>query len=76
MEFLKELNEKGMTIIMITHDMHLMLEYTDREIVLADGKKIADSTGAQVLTNEEIIKKAQLKIFCSDSYCYFIYGSY
>ena len=61
MEFLKELNEKGMTIIMITHDMHLMLEYTDRAIVLADGNKIADSTGAQVLTNDEIIKKAQLK---------------
>ena len=61
MEFLKELNEQGMTIIMITHDMHLMLEYTDRAIVLADGKKIADSTGADVLTNEEIIKEAQLK---------------
>ena len=61
MEFLKTLNEKGKTIIIITHDMHLMLEYTDRAIVLADGKKIADTTGAQVLTDAEIIKAAQLR---------------
>ena len=39
MEFLKEINEtQGTTIIMITHDMHLMLEYTNRAIVVADGK--------------------------------------
>lgn len=62
MEFLKQLNEEGMTIIMITHDMHLMLEYTDRAIVLADGMKIADTSGAEVLTNAQIIKKAQLKV--------------
>lgn len=61
MEFLKMLNEQGMTIIMITHDMHLMLEYTDRAIVLADGKKIADTTGAEVLTSEEIIDQARLR---------------
>ena len=39
MEFLKRVNEEfGTTIIMITHDMHLMLEYTDRAIVIADGR--------------------------------------
>lgn len=62
MEFLKELNEKyGITIIMITHDMHLMLEYTDRAIVIADGQLIADDTPANVLTNEWIADKAYLK---------------
>lgn len=61
MEFLKELNEEGMTIIMITHDMHLMLEYTDRAIVLADGKKVAESTAAEVLTDAKIIEMANLK---------------
>ena len=51
MEFLKQLNEQlGLTILMITHDMHLMLEYTDRAIVLADGQLIMDSTPAKVLT--------------------------
>ena len=62
MEFLKELNQKyGITIIMITHDMHLMLEYTDRAIVIADGQMIADDTPANVLTNEWISDKAYLK---------------
>ncbi|MCM1135351.1 MAG: ABC transporter ATP-binding protein [Clostridium sp.] len=62
MEFLKEINEVyGITIIMITHDMHLMLEYTDRAIVIADGHLIADDTPANVLTNEEIADKAYLK---------------
>lgn len=62
MEFLKTLNEKGMTIIMITHDMHLMLEYTDRAIVLADGEKIADTIGSEILTNPTIIEEADLKV--------------
>lgn len=62
MEFLKQINGQfGITILMITHDMHLMLEYTDRAIVLADGKMIADDIPAKVLTNEEIAQKAYLK---------------
>lgn len=62
MEFLKEINEKyGITIIMITHDMHLMLEYTDRAIVIADGKLLADDAPSHVLTNEKISEKAYLK---------------
>lgn len=61
MEFLVELNKKGVTIIMITHDMHLMLEYTNRAIVLADGMKLDDDTAANILTNKEVIKEANLK---------------
>ena len=63
MNFLKKLNEEyGITIIMITHDMHLMLEYTNRAVVLSDGKLIADATPAEVLTNPEITEKAYLKM--------------
>ena len=62
MEFLKKINEQmGISIIMITHDMHLMLEYTDRAIVIADGKLIMDARPAAVLTNREITRKASLK---------------
>jgi len=68
MEFLKMLNEKfGITIIMITHDMHLMLEYTDRAIVLADGHILCDDTPAKVLTNKEITDKAYLKMTSLDN---------
>ena len=62
MEFLKKINKQlGITILMITHDMHLMLEYTDRAIVLADGKLLADDRPSKILTNEEIADKAYLK---------------
>lgn len=62
MEFLKSLNDQGVTIIMITHDMHLMLEYTPHAIVISGGKKIGDSTAVDILTNEEIAAQANLKI--------------
>lgn len=62
MEFLKELNRvSGITIIMITHDMHLMLEYTDRVLVIADGHLLADKRPSEVLTDEELTQKAYLK---------------
>lgn len=61
MEFLKELNQRGVTIIMITHDMHLMLEYTNRAIVLSNGIKLADDIASNVLTDKEVIEKANLK---------------
>lgn len=62
MEFLLRLNrEMGLTILMITHDMHLMLEYTDRALVLSGGHLIMDDTPARILTNAEITEKACLK---------------
>ncbi len=62
MEFLKSLNEKGVTIIMITHDMHLMLEYTPHAIVISDGRIIGDSSAVEILTNESIAERANLKL--------------
>lgn len=61
MEFLLELNRQGVTIVMITHDMHLMLEYAARAAVFADGKIIADDSPARLLTDEDIINRASLK---------------
>ena len=61
MEFLRGLNESGVTVILITHDMHLMMEYCKRSIVVTDGAIIADTTPAEVLTNKELVEKAYLK---------------
>jgi energy-coupling factor transport system ATP-binding protein len=61
MEFLIEINKLGVTIILITHDMHLMLEYTPRAIVLAGGRKIADTAASVVLTDARVIAEANLK---------------
>ena len=46
---------------MITHDMHLMLEYAQRAIVFSGGQVIADDTSANILTNPDIISRANLK---------------
>ena len=62
MEFLKGLNRQGVTIIMITHDMHLMLEYTPHAIVINDGEKIGDSSAVDILTNPQIAERASLKL--------------
>mgnify|MGYP000862277933 CR=1 FL=1 len=61
MEFLVEINRLGVTVILITHDMHLMLEYTPRAVVLAGGRKIADTAASVVLTDAEVIREANLK---------------
>ena len=61
MEFLLELNRQGVTIVMITHDMHLMLEYASRAAVFADGRIIADDSPAWLLTDGDIISRASLK---------------
>lgn len=61
MDFLEQLNRQGVTIILVTHDMHLMLEYTTRSLVMVDGQVIADLTPAQLLTNQKLIDQASLK---------------
>ena len=61
MDFLSELNQKGVTVILITHDMHLMLEYTPRAIVFHGGRVIADKSAAEVLNSPEIVEEAHLK---------------
>lgn len=61
MSFLTHLNTMGKTIIIITHDMHLMLEYTSRSLAFAKGKLIADTTPIELLTNQALIKEASLK---------------
>ena len=61
MEFLLDLNRGGITVLMVTHDMHLMLEYARRAIVFSDGGLIADAPCAEILTDGEIIRRASLK---------------
>lgn len=61
MEFVKKISDKGVSIVLITHDMHLSLEYADRAIVLYDGKISANASPSVVLHQKELIAKAHLK---------------
>ena len=61
MEFLRGLNAQGVTVLMITHDMHLMLEYTPRALVFSSGSLIADKSAAEVLCDSDLVERAALK---------------
>ena len=62
MEFIMSIRKTlNITIVMITHDMHLMLEYTDRTLVLADGRLLMDAAPSEILTRDDICDKAYLK---------------
>lgn len=61
MDFLDELNQAEQTIVMITHDMQLMLDYSDRCLVIADGKILADKSPMEVLSDRNLLEMANLK---------------
>lgn len=61
MNFLDSLQKQGHTIVMITHDMQLMLEYSDRCLVVVEGKIIADDNPVTILNQKDLLGSANLK---------------
>ena len=61
MNFLDSLQKQGHTIVMITHDMQLMLEYSDRCLVVVEGKVIADDNPVTILNQKGLLESANLK---------------
>jgi len=61
MTFLDSLQQQGHTIVMITHDMQLMLEYSDRCLVVVDGAIIADDNPVAILNQQDLLESANLK---------------
>ena len=61
MTFLDSLQQQGHTIVMITHDMQLMLEYSDRCLVVVDGAIIADDNPVAILNQHDLLEAANLR---------------
>lgn len=61
MNFLDSLQKQGHTIVMITHDMQLMLEYSNRCLVVVEGKIIADDNPVTILNQKDLLESANLK---------------
>ncbi|MCG7588462.1 ABC transporter ATP-binding protein, partial [Photobacterium sp. OFAV2-7] len=63
MAFIRELNQKlGITILIISHDMHLVLEYTDRAVVIADSQLLADQAVHSIFSQPELLEQANLTV--------------
>lgn len=61
MDFIRDLNENyGLTILMISHDMHLIEEYTDRSIVIGERGILADLSPAELFSNRDLLERAKL----------------
>lgn len=61
MEFIRRLNrDLSLTILMISHDMHLIQEYTDRALVVCDKKILADLSPAELFSREKLIDQSNL----------------
>ncbi|MBW3695437.1 ABC transporter ATP-binding protein [Vibrio sp. T187] len=59
--FIQKLNrELGITVVIISHDMHLVLEYTTRSIVIADSKLIANAQMTEVFSQPQLLERANL----------------
>ena len=59
-EMLMDLNEKGRTVIVVTHDIEFVIENFPRTIAMANGMVVADGTTSSVLSNEEVISRCSL----------------
>ena len=62
MNLLSELNKEGITIVISTHDVDLISQYVNKIFVMADGEIIGDGTPNEIFSNEDLIKKANLKL--------------
>ncbi|MCG6302271.1 DUF3744 domain-containing protein [Vibrio vulnificus] len=61
LSFIEKLNrELGITVVIISHDMHLALEYTTRSIVIADSQLVADAPMTHVFSNPALLDRANL----------------
>ena len=63
LQFIQRLNKKlGITVLIISHDMHLVLEYTSRSIVIAKSKLIANAPVSQIFSDPALLDRANLKV--------------
>lgn len=55
LNLLVDLNAQGMTIILITHDMDILVRYVPRVIVMAEGSKVFDGQVSELFAGGRLI---------------------
>ena len=61
MELIRELNQAGNTIVMITHTMWVVAEYAHRVLLLREGRLIADAGTRAIFADEELLAQAEVR---------------
>ncbi len=56
----KILNERGITVLMVTHDMDLVAKYAERVLVMSDGRVIFDGPTREAFRRIDILRQAGL----------------
>ncbi|MFN4245202.1 MAG: energy-coupling factor ABC transporter ATP-binding protein [Brevinematia bacterium] len=62
MDLLKKLNSEGITIIMTTHDIEYIAEYSNRIVVMMKGRIIYDETPKNLFLHRDIISQSNLRL--------------
>lgn len=60
MRLLQRLRDRGKAVIVITHDLYLAAEFAERIIILKDGRKFADGSTKEILSNKSLLVDAGL----------------
>jgi energy-coupling factor transport system ATP-binding protein len=61
MDLLVNLNRRGRTIVLITHDLELAAEFCGRVLVMGGGRMLLDGTPDEVFQHEEVLESTQLR---------------
>ncbi|TET27385.1 MAG: ATP-binding cassette domain-containing protein [Candidatus Heimdallarchaeota archaeon] len=58
--FLTSLTEKGITVIVVSHDLNFILDFAQRIIVVSHGEIIKDGSTFDILRDETLLEKSDL----------------
>ncbi len=60
LQFVRQLNTQGNTVILVTHDLEFVAECDPRVVLMSHGRIVADGPAKKILTNPKLIKKTSL----------------
>ncbi|NYT04441.1 MAG: ATP-binding cassette domain-containing protein [Candidatus Methanofastidiosa archaeon] len=61
LEIVKELHKKNVTVVLITHDMGLVSELSERVVIMGNGRIIGDGTPKEIFADDDLLTRASLE---------------